>query len=80
MSILTTEEFNTVFNKAVKSFANANRAEVLKEMYGMRAKGNYSRLWLYLYTLNSWDNTNITNNYITEAQMLKLISKVQQNA
>lgn len=80
MSILTTEEFEERFNRAMKSFANNNRAEMLKEFYGIRTIGNYSRLWIYLYALNTWDNTDVTNNYLTESQMLKIISKVQQNA
>lgn len=80
MSKLTAVEFNERMNRAMKSFANSNRAEMLKELYGIRSFGNFNRLWLYLYALNTWDNTNVDNNYMTESQMLKIISKVQQNA
>lgn len=80
MTKLTTSEFDSAFNKSMKAFANTSRAEMLKELYGIRAVGNYNRLWLYLYALNTWDNSDIDNNYMTESQMVKLISKVQQNA
>lgn len=82
MSKLTNTEFDNAFDNALKAFSRVNKKEMIAELYGLRSEtrpGTQNRMWLYLYALNTWDNTSIDDNLMTESQMLKLISKVQQN-
>lgn len=81
MAVLTSTEIASVVNKALKAFGTATRNEMLNDIYGIRCKcdpATSERLWLYAYAMNTWDNDNVDDNYFTEAQMLKMVSKVQQ--
>jgi len=81
MKRLTNIEFNNAYNKAAKAFGRKNVAEMTAEFYGMRREqstANAERLWLYMWALNTWDQSKGEDNYITERQMVKLVNKVQQ--
>ena len=78
--VLTTKEFDIVYNTALCSFAEKSKQEMQREIYGTLPCGHDAdRLWLYVYALNTWDNTDGASNYLSEAQMLRIVSKVQQH-
>jgi hypothetical protein len=82
MAVLTTTEINIVINKALKAFGTSTKNEMLNDIYGIRCSCDPHEaelLWLYAYAMNTWDNTS-SDNYLTEAQMLKIVNKVQRHA
>jgi hypothetical protein len=82
MTALTTTEFNNLFNTALSTFAELSEEEMEAEFYGFLKPSlatKADKLWLYVYALNTWDNTDGASNYLTEAQMLGLISLIQNN-
>lgn len=82
MSVLTNDEFANLFNGALCEFANHCSSELEREIRGMpmsrKTRGN-ERLWLWVFALNTWDNTPGAINFLTEQQMLKIVSRVQQH-
>lgn len=77
---LTNAEFDQLYNKALCAFAQATEDEMTADIYRLRKSCSTisaDRLWLYVYALNSWDNTPGAVNYLTEDQVLSIISKVQ---
>lgn len=83
MNKLTNIEVDSVTANAQRSFGALSAREAIADLYRARFPvGNRQTidgLWLWVYALNSWDNNDITNNYMTEAQMLKIVSKVQRS-
>lgn len=80
-SYLTNTEFCAAYCKAKEAFSNKSLAEMYADIYGIRrekATDTAERLWLYMYALNTWNNDDTNNNYLTETQVAKIISKVQQ--
>jgi hypothetical protein len=78
--VLTDAEFDIAYNKALKTFSHACKNEMLADIYRLRGKGpaGPNRIWLWVFALNTWDNTEGAINYLTEEQMLRIISKVQR--
>lgn len=79
---LTNIEYTDLFNGALCTFATHCGDELSTEMMGRQPShkklGN-DRMWLWVYALNTWDNTDGADNYLTEQQMLKIVSRVQQH-
>lgn len=81
MNKLTNSEFSTVYNLALKAFGASGLREVMMDIYRIRVTNNIRAAiddyWMYVYALNTWNNTDVDDNYMTEAQMLAIVHKVQ---
>lgn len=79
---LTNAEFTDLFNGALCEFADHCNDELNREIIGhapsTKRLGN-DRMWLWVYALNTWDNTAGALNFLTEQQMLRIVSRVQQH-
>jgi hypothetical protein len=82
MRALTQTDYSNVFNTGVATFAELCEEEMQAEIFAIKrpkVTAKAKRMWLYVYALNTWDNTDGAFNYLTEAQMLGLISKIQNH-
>jgi hypothetical protein len=81
MAQLSNSEFSGVYTNALRAFGAASLREVMMDIYKVRVinpiRSAISDYWMYVYALNTWDNTDVDNNYMTEAQMLAIVHKVQ---
>ena len=81
--ILTNEEYEYNYNRILKTFALSASKEAQAAVYklGNSCYENLTlQMWLYVYALNSWDNTDGAINYLTEQQMLDIIDKASRYA
>ncbi len=79
---LTKAEYDQLYNTALCAFAERSHQEMVAEIYALRkpcTECHAQLLWLYVYALRTWDNTDGAINYITEKQMLRILSKVQNH-
>lgn len=80
MMTLTATEYDNAYNKALCNFAEVSEQEMTGTLYGMKkAKTAFraERLWLFIYALSTWENSDDAINYITDSQMMKILAKVQ---
>jgi hypothetical protein len=81
--LLTNQEFITAYNKIVKLFqVNQNQAWA-ESTY--RVRKDYSQragihLYLALYALDTWNNTDGAHNFMSEQQMLTILDKASSTA
>lgn len=81
MKKLSSTQFSDVYSGTLRAFGETAVKEVTMNIYRMRIstdiRTDMNDLWMYVYALSTWDNTDIDGNYITEAQMLAIVHKVQ---
>lgn len=78
---LTASEYSTWYSNALKKFAASQNASWDKQVYRVNNKYQDSKgikLFLYTYALSTWEHSDTAFNYLTEDQVLGIISKVNQ--
>lgn len=77
---LTEQEFNQLSNKVLNVFSNLVVQRATARTWAFRPNGDLKQraklAWLYVFALNTWDNSDSAYNYITESQMLKMIESI----
>lgn len=76
---LTTTEFNMLKSSLLKRYSQAQALEATAKKYQTRYLAEnllFTReLWLYAYAINFWEHSDTAYNYLTEQQMMKILSK-----
>lgn len=78
---LTIAEYNTGYNKVLKTFANSQTSSWESQVYKVR--NNYDpvkgkMLFLFAFALSTWEHSDSAANYLTEVQVLAIIKKTNQ--
>lgn len=81
--LLTTPEFNTGYSRALNKFATFAYGQLIDDWFAVRYKADPDRTklnlaWLYSYALNTWDNTDGADNYLTDRQMTIIIERIHE--
>ena len=78
---LTSTEYTNAYSKVLKTFAASQTTSWQESIYKVRKgyKPNQGKLlFLYAYALSTWEHNDSAENYLTEKQVLAIISKVNQ--
>jgi len=76
--LLTNEEFTRAYTKIMKLFQVTQNKAWAESTYRVRADYSQStaiRLYLAIYALDTWTNTDGVHNYLSEQGMLSILDK-----
>jgi hypothetical protein len=76
--ILTTKEYNCAVDELLKLFACSEEDQMEFEIWRVR-RGIGRRMadviWLFVFAINTWEHEDGAVNYMTEEQMMAILSK-----
>lgn len=76
--ILTISEYNCELDELLELFACAEYSQMINEIWRVKSgvsKKDADLIWLFVFALNSWDHDDSAVNYLTEQQMMDILSR-----
>lgn len=76
--ILTTQEHSCAVDRLLEQFASSEYDQMITRVWQIRTgvqKRTADLLWLYVFAINTWDHQDGAFNYMTEQQMMHILSK-----